>query len=146
MILGICQQPRHQATATRPSLWDPTFPGEPVKNALARQQQARLLCATCPLLGACERMLSDAERRGVLVGGVVAGRYSDIPQQHGKEGDLYQERCRACGKQMLPQAEPPIQARGRRSKKHPLRHMGEGLCDKCYPVCSRWAHARGGAA
>lgn len=141
--LGICQQRDMQATPSAPSLWDPSAAGEPVARMRKRHQQAKLLCAQCPLLEACERMLSACEWRGVRVAGVVAGRYSDRPQPL-TSSDPYQLCCRWCGGPMDPQALVAAHARKRcchTPYQYKQRHMGEGLCNRCYQGHSRAARA-----
>lgn len=151
---GICQQPkwRDAAEGGAGMPWDSQLPsdgrGEKGKQtADKRHNLARKLCQRCPILDACERYLSDTERAGVRVDGVVAGRYSDTPSYgwilgpaHIPDGNEKgrQTNCRACGGPMWPQVTSPEKAQ--RLGGH--RHIGEGLCELCYPRFARHMRRR----
>lgn len=133
------------ATATHPSLWDTKADGETTVDAMKeRNQKAMVLCQACPLLDACEAMLSDHEKQSIAISGVVAGRYCDVPQGAVTQGaEPRQVTCRGCHEPMQPQHLAPR----RRKKRLSVRiHRGEGLCDWCYPRFSRVARSRVGAA
>lgn len=126
-ILGICQRPENKPRG-EPSLWDGGWPHERADSVQARHMQARIECARCPLLEACEEMLSDFEREGLAIDGIVAGRKCDCCRLVGSK--ISKIACRACKKTMSPQSAP--QARW------PL-HAGEGFCEECFPHFSRKA-------
>lgn len=131
---GICQRPEHRPTASTPSLWEGLSTGERRGDVAARHVQAKIECLRCPLLRACEAMLSDSEKSGDPVDGVVAGRYSDCAIDYSCP-DHRQRNCRTCGQPMYPQ---------RWLKKNPEAtvervHSGEGLCNGCYSLFSRWS-------
>ncbi|EEI16333.1 hypothetical protein HMPREF0298_1919 [Corynebacterium lipophiloflavum DSM 44291] len=113
-------------------MWDGRRPKEPTQQVHDRHTEAKLLCRRCPLLTACERALSDLERAGLHVDGVMAGRYSDVRSHMLRnEAQFHQTTCRGCAAPLIPQGgvgaktKPPPKAR---------RHIGEGLCEDCYPV------------
>lgn len=98
---------------------------------------ARRLCLMCPVLEACEAYLSDQERAGNHIDGVIAARYSDVCAP-GTFPDRRQTHCSGCGKAMRPQRERGLSGVAKKRHKPPRRkHVGEGLCDKCYPRLSR---------
>lgn len=144
-VVGACQRRSMAATATMPSLWDTKAPSETtVEPMRKRNQKAMILCQTCPLLDACEAMLADLEKQGIAISGVVAGRYSDVPVHPSNRGaEPRQITCRGCHEQMLPQYVSPYCKQSPRPERC---HVGEGLCDWCYPQISRAARRRLGAA
>lgn len=144
-VVGACQRRSMAATRTRPSLWDTKAPSETtVEPMRQRNQKAMILCQACPLLEACEAMLADHEKQGVAISGVVAGRYSDVPVHPSNRGaEPRQITCRGCHEQMLPQYVSPYTKQKNPPERH---HVGEGLCDWCYPQISRAARRRVGAA
>lgn len=109
-----------------------------------RWQEARLLCAQCPVLDACEAYVSDLEEQGVYIDGVVAGRFSDVDAAH-VINDCRQDRCCGCGQRMLPRRH---QGSSDLAKHEGIErvHVGEGLCDQCWPIMSRKARGHGQAA
>lgn len=128
---GVCQRPENRPTATRVSLWETARPNEFHSQSADRHRQAKIACLRCPLLRACEAMLSEMERLGEPSDGVVAGRFSDcVP--HGFTGPR-QQRCRTCGESMRSQAWA-----AKRPNSVERSHAGEGLCGECYPRFSRW--------
>lgn len=142
MTLGICQQSKWQRKAHGGEIipWD-SIPYADKREAA--HAKARVLCASCPVLEACERYLSDMERAGVCVAGVVAGRYCDLlpnsvsgagPQRlPPADAPERQTTCRGCGQRMWPQRASP-----QRVAETPApQHQGEGLCNDCYPHLSR---------
>lgn len=146
---GICQQEKWRDAAVYGAgmPWDSRLHrdgrGEQAKEAVAKRHNlARQLCQRCPLLEACERYLSATERAGIRVDGVVAGRYSDTPSHgwilgpaHIPDGNEEgrQTNCRACGQPMWPQVVSPERATERGGQ----RHVGEGLCEICFPRFAR---------
>lgn len=146
---GICQSRKWRTGAHKGEVipWD----GKVVKErhhppagdmTLHRHEEARLLCQRCPVLDACENYLSDMEKRGISVNGVVAGRYSDTPPGGWEKGpakipsaDINEQQttCRACREPMWPQ----ITAPERVAKQGGRQHKGEGLCDLCHPRFAR---------
>ena len=151
--LGICQRHtwREAALHGEELPWDSRLGYERrglSNDATAtRHARARGLCQCCPLLDACERYLSDMEQAGVGIDGIIAGRYSDTPD-HGwdtgpkklppapREG--VQTHCRACREAMWPQATDP----DRVATQGGPRHVGEGLCEHCYPRFTRHSRRR----
>src|SRR5699024_3902887 len=118
---------------------------ESTESVKLRHQAAILACAQCPRLEACEADLTESEKAGIPIDGVMAGRYSDTatwwmrgcPEMTA----FMQTHCRACQEEMRPHIP------GKRSKHTPdRRHVGEGMCDQCYPVFSRAARRGRGAA
>ena len=142
MTRGICQQPkwRYKAHSGEMIPWDATD-----KTVLRESlhAKARVLCAACPVLEACESYLADMERAGICVAGVVAGRYSDLfpnsvsgtgPRKLPDADDPErQTTCRGCGERMWPQCTPPALI----VETPAPQHQGEGLCNDCYPQLSR---------
>lgn len=150
--VGVCQTERWRKALRRGEIipWDARVSTErkdaKPDTALERQEYARALCARCPVLEACERMLSDKEKLGECVLGVVAGRFSDVTPEGWKSGpkrlpthpvDGRQTHCRACGKAMWPQGTAPRKVAASSSP----QHRGEGLCASCYPQFSRAARS-----
>ena len=119
-------------------LWDSITVEQPTKEMLIMQARARVLCLQCPLLEACEDYLSACEQEGLAVDGVIAGRFSDVYAGNWQLEHQIQSHCLGCQTHMLPQKVPPRrdpeQFRSLRRK-----HVGEGLCDQCYPALSRRA-------
>lgn len=147
MIEGICQQKKWRRKVRSGELipWDTTGSTELREAAHAK---ARMLCASCPALEACEAYLSDMERAGISVAGVVAGRYSDLalsatPSRKIKklpEEDAVERQatCRGCGQRMWPQfATPDLIA-----QTPAPQHCGEGLCENCWPDMRRRSRNR----
>lgn len=151
---GICQQRKWRASAIKgkPLPWDARLPADghgaaAKKRAHARHDRAREICNRCPIIDACERYLAAAERAGIRVDGVVAGRYSDAPTYGWMTGpknmptgneEGRQTTCRACREPMWPQIISDEKARQRGGKKH----VGEGLCNQCYPHFARHVRRR----
>lgn len=137
-LLGVCQRRSMAATAGKPSLWDPQADAgrEREEDVNQRHRSAKIMCQACPLLDACEAALSAHEKAGVLIAGVVAGRYSDVAR---KDNEHQLVSCRLCGEDMLPQAMTRKTIKQR-------KHTGEGLCDWCYPQVSRATRRRMTAA
>lgn len=131
-ITGICGQPGNEPTATTPSLWESRRPREPAEAVQARHQKARILCHRCPLLTACERALSDYEQAGIPIDGVTAARYSDVKYGSQWQGDI-QTHCAGCAAPLIPQKRE-YQLKNTQNKK---QHIGEGLCEDCYPALAR---------
>lgn len=151
---GICQATtwREAAAQGDPMPWESRFGYERRKEGVCeaterRHAHARKLCQRCPVLEACEHYLSDMERAGIGVDGVVAGRYSDTPahgwvdgpkrQPSGDEEGM-QTRCLACRAPMWPQATNPERV----ALHGGAQHAGEGLCDQCYPKFARHVRKR----
>lgn len=134
--VGVCQRRSMAATTGKPSLWDPRSGREEEGVFQDRHHQAAVLCQQCPLLDACEAALSAHEKVGVYIAGVVAGRYSDVARRDNENRLVH---CRSCGDRMLPQAVVGGTAKQR-------KHVGEGLCDWCYPQWRRAARIVVGAA
>lgn len=136
--IGIC----HGATG-EDNLWSHVQDKLATGLKQRRWQQARLLCAQCPLLDACERYLADYEAKGIYIDGVVAGRFSDVDHPHIKN-EHRQATCLGCGEMMRPRrrADAPLVKHEHLERSH----VGEGLCDKCYPIMSRKARSHGRAA
>lgn len=136
-VKGLCQRSEFR-TASGPSLWDSGAYQELTTKVDARHVKARQLCHQCPLLEQCERMLSDFERRGEPIDGVVAGRYADVP-------GLRKERpmCLGCGVELISLAEQsearPDHRKAKLARRRRKAHIGEGLCRTCYPKLSRQA-------
>lgn len=128
--IQLCRHPRYQRRGR--NLWE-TRPKEPTEQRRERHAQARMLCQSCPLLEACEAALSDLEVQGLGVDGVMAGRMSDVPGYGVVEK---QDRCRVCGLRLQPQKRV---AEKRRLLPGQRPHVGEGLCDRCYPEHHRQA-------
>ena len=128
--VGICMRRENRGTATTPNLWEAPRDQERMASVVQRHQRARLLCRRCPLLDACESYLSATEKDGKRVGGVVAARYSDIRPAWTEE---WQSACAGCGKPMRPQH---VSQRSKPRKTARI-HVGEGLCDDCYPRLRR---------
>ena len=120
--------------ALSPLLWDPQFEQEKHQDMEQRHSQARVLCFQCPCLRDCEQRLSEFERQGVGISGVVAARYSDVPAMARNNGHSQLE-CSICGERMRPQSDMHAEERRRPgSMKGVSRfHMGEGKCDTCWP-------------
>lgn len=151
---GICQKHkwREKAAAGDPLPWDSRLGYErrtdsPTDAAARRHEQARRLCQRCPILDACEHYLSDMERAGISVDGIVAGRYSDTPPGNWKHGPAklpsgneegVQTRCRACRAPMWPQATNPA----RIADLGGPQHAGEGLCEPCFTQFARHVRKR----
>ncbi|MBA1834149.1 hypothetical protein [Corynebacterium wankanglinii] len=150
---GICQKNTWREAARRGEElpWDSRLGYERRGTSLdvttARHDRARGLCQCCPVLEACEQYLSDMERAGVGVDGVIAGRYSDTPTRGWNSGpkklppapyEGQQTHCRACRTAMWPQAADPelVATQGG------PRHLGEGLCEHCYPRFARHGRRR----
>lgn len=143
MTPGTCQLRANHPTAKWVSPWEGRRQGELTAAVLHRHQAAKVACALCPRLEACEAFLSDFEKKDIEIDGIVAGRYSDVTSwwRRGRqeETSFIQSTCRACQEEMKPQA------RARRYQNPATRrHVGEGMCDQCHPVFSR--AARRGAA
>lgn len=130
--MGICGQESYASTRSLPSPWESQRTVEKQYEAEKRHRRARVLCYKCPLFDACERALSDMERAGISVDGVMAGRYSDIPLADGYTS-TFQSECIACGAGLIPQHRRPR----KKFPKSAKRHVGEGLCEECYPLLSR---------
>lgn len=126
----------HKRQTGKVSQWDGRQPQEPTTSVLARHERARLQCHHCPLLNACERALSEMEKKGLRVDGVMAGRYSDVLDYSKAERDLTQTNCRGCQATMRPQGRI---GNSRRLPEQTRQHAGEGLCEDCYPRLSRAA-------
>ncbi|RSZ61523.1 hypothetical protein EAH68_12725 [Corynebacterium hylobatis] len=141
-VLGICQLTANRARPDRPSLWDSRYTGEKIPDVLARHKAARLACVHCPLLNACEAMLSDHEAQGIHIEGVVAGRHTDFVAHWAKQdSDLVQTECRGCRRPLQPQKDRDRPLRGAQRP-----HVGEGMCEVCYPRFSRAARQKKAAA
>lgn len=136
---GLCWMEENRPPAGRPSPWDGRWHGEKAEMVLRRHQVARLACAQCPRLEDCEATLSDFEKEGAGVDGIMAGRLCDVVV-HGGNPVAIQSHCRACREKMQPQAKAP---KGK-VLHHERFHVGEGMCNKCHPQFSR--AARRGAA
>lgn len=115
------------------SPWDGRCPNEGTDEVQARHDIARLQCHRCPLLAACEKALSDMEKQGLRVDGVMAGRYSDVLIAS-VERDFTQTHCRGCKTPLSPQGGP---SRNRTLPAGTSQHLGEGLCEQCYPRLAR---------
>ena len=115
------------------SPWDGRCPNEGTDEVQARHDIARLQCHRCPLLAACEKALSDMEKQGLRVDGVMAGRYSDVLIASA-ERDFTQTHCRGCKTPLRPQGGP---SRNRTLPAGTSQHLGEGLCEQCYPRLAR---------
>ena len=137
-VVGTCQRRSMAATPTQTSLWDTKVDGETTVDVMRqRNQKAMVMCQACPLLEVCEAMLSDHEKQGIAISGVVAGRYSDVPVHASSQGaEPRQSTCRGCHEQMRPQY---VSSHSKKRNQPEQRHMGEGLCDRCYPQISRAA-------
>lgn len=109
-------------------LWESAQPGESSARVAYRHARARAECLRCPLLEACESALSDMEVSRLPVDGVMAARYSDVGVP--SEGKILQDRCLVCGHQMAPQGGWGAM---RMYPTTALRHVGQGLCNKCWP-------------
>ena len=128
---ALCWHTR-QHVGTAP--WDGRNPGEPSAEVRDRHEQARRKCHRCPLLTACERALSDMEKDVLRVDGVMAGRYSDVKPYNHTDLEFTQSTCRGCQHPLLPRGTVS------QNRKHPdgaRRHIGEGLCEDCYPRLAR---------
>lgn len=122
--------------------WSPYWPqgvphdseraGEPAAAIRERHNTARAECRRCPLLDVCETYLSDSERAGEEVAGVVAGRYSDV-HQYAQRDEWRQKACRFCGDKLKPQR-PPLRKKPPQGAR---QHVGEGLCEDCYSTQCR---------
>lgn len=142
---GVCQRWRRKAGKGEAIPWD-SFDKAVLRKPA--HEQARLLCATCPALEACEADLSEAERAGKSIAGVVAGRYCDLPAARASlsppkvlprpEVAEQQSHCRGCGELMWPQCTPPARV----AASNAPQHHGEGLCENCYPHLSRTARTK----
>lgn len=130
-VMGVCALPGHESSRAQPSLWESRRGKEPIEEMEERHRQARFLCQRCPLLDPCERALSDMELKSIPIDGVMAGRYGDVAYGSLWEGDV-QRTCAVCGELMNPQ-------RKYRKRTPPVarNHMGEGLCEECFPIFSR---------
>ncbi|MCQ4611874.1 hypothetical protein [Corynebacterium sp. CCUG 51687] len=142
MIQGTCQRRKWRRKANQGE----RIPWDSADKVVIRDPEhakARLLCASCPALEACENYLADKERAGVSVAGVVAGRYCDLPAARASllppkvlprpEVAEQQSHCRGCGALMWPQCTPPARVAASEAP----QHQGEGLCENCYPHLSR---------
>lgn len=127
---ALCWYKRNTA---RISPWDGRAPKEASEDVQKRHEYARTQCHRCPLLHACERALSDMEKKRLRVDGVMAGRYSDVATNSG-EDEFTQLHCRGCTTPLLPQG--GIEHR-RKVPHGARRHLGEGLCEQCYPRLAR---------
>ena len=138
--MGLCQQSAARPTEEHLSLWesrrDSSNPAcaETNADAAARHARARAECSRCPLLDICEQALSDMERHGVLVDGVMAGRFSDLARASNGQPLASARICRGCRREMAPQID-----RWRTRRRSELIHQGEGLCQHCWPRFSRTA-------
>lgn len=143
MIEGICQRRKWRRKASKGE----RIPWDSADKAVVRDPEhakARLLCAQCPALEACEAYLADKERAGVSVAGVVAGRYCDLAAARASllppkvlprpEVAEQQSHCRGCGALMWPQCTPPERV----ATSAAPQHQGEGLCDACWPQMHRF--------
>lgn len=140
---GLCWVAANRPPAGTPSLWDGRWHRESTDEVKLRHQAARLACAQCPRLEGCEKALSEFEELGIAIDGVMAGRYCDVglwwTRGRPELAMFLQTNCRACGEEMRPRV-PGKLAKYTTDR----RHVGEGMCDKCFPVFSR--AARRGAA
>lgn len=132
-LIGTCQLPRARSTGADVSLWESRRSREDKDSVGQRHLRARLECWVCPVLEACEAALTDMERQGQHVDGVMAARYSDVKSRDAL--GIHQAKCRGCHVSLWPQAKDPDQMPSGR-----LRHVGEGLCETCWPAFSRSAH------
>lgn len=118
--------------------WDGPRPDEESVRVRQRHSKARSFCQRCVLLEVCEEALSDMERASIHVEGVMAGRYSDVRGygQSSRDREFRQANCKFCGVVMRPQA--PSQQRDLKTITVQFaRHMGEGLCEGCWPTKRR---------
>lgn len=112
--------------------WDSRQPEEPMESVEERHELARVECMRCPLLEICEQALSQLEREDLHVDGVMAGRYSDARLRSvDRSMTPRQSHCEGCGQEMEPQAG---MGRGQPLDRH---HVGQGLCDRCWPFMAR---------
>ena len=143
MTLGTCQRREWLRKRARGE----TIPWDSTDKTTMRDEahtKARVLCASCPVLEACEAYLAAMERAGISVAGVVAGRYSDLPSSGVRStapkslprasATEQQTTCRGCGKRMWPQCTEPARIAVRPAP----QHQGEGLCDVCWPDMHRF--------
>lgn len=131
----VCRRPEHKPTRKNPSVWESNREGEKAESWERRHRQARVLCRSCPMLDACETELSRLEKEGKPVDGIVAGRYCDIPVHAGPRQHAFTTvTCRGCQERIIPQAKAD-------APWHPgkVLHVGEGLCENCFPRYSRAA-------
>ena len=142
---GVCLRWRRKAGKGEAIPWDSFDKAVDRDPAHAK---ARVLCAQCPELEACEADLSEAERAGKSIAGVVAGRYCDLPAARASlappkvlprpEVVEQQSHCRGCGALMWPQCTPPRRV----AESTAPQHKGEGLCDECWPQMHRFHRHR----
>ena len=127
-----CQHPDNEPEPGSPNLWESAAWQERGPSVTTRNARARMECARCPALDACEADLTDHERAGIHIDGIMAGRYSDVKSGYFAGGRTV--HCRACGVLLVPQARAHEPIYGN------LRlHAGEGLCVLCHPTKSRAA-------
>lgn len=110
--------------------WDGRRPHEETEQVLDRHRQARILCRRCLLLDACERALADMEAQRLHVDGVMAGRYSDVRSQANTDAAMRQTSCRGCCVPLIPRGGQYVTAKPRPGARP---HVGEGLCEDCWP-------------
>lgn len=136
---GFCAHPQFRGTSAKPSLWESRRENtrEPHNEAADRHRRARLMCRACPVLEQCESLLSSFERHGDPVDGVMAARYADTGGYAGSKVNVL-KGCEGCGEQMIPQRRKP--------RPNQRRHVGEGLCQDCYPTFSRFMNEEGKVA
>lgn len=125
---------RRNRTKGKPSLWDDRLPNEKTEDLLKRNHQARLLCNQCQLLDQCETYLTEFEKEGLPIAGVIAGRYSDVRTHHNSDNTTTQTTCKTCEIKLIPQAR-----KNKKPHKNIALHAGEGLCTQCFPKYSRTA-------
>ena len=124
--------------------WDGPRPSEESTRVRQRHAMARTFCQSCVLLDACEIALSDMEKAGIHVEGVMAGRYSDV-RGHGqtaRQHDFRQADCRFCGIAIKPQADATWWKNSAARRGGFGQHAGEGLCVDCFPKASRKARGK----
>lgn len=123
------------ACAGNPGPWESIRPKEEIKAFDRRQRRAKIDCHRCPILDACERYLSACEKQKIPIDGVVAGRWPDWTKSEiTARVKRLQKHCRHCGHPMRPQwrATDP-------NPRNVPQHVGEGLCNACWPTHSRAA-------
>ncbi|WP_155291736.1 hypothetical protein [Rhodococcoides fascians] len=69
----ICTRPGFKPEPGRLTLWDGQASCETVEAKRRRHASALRLCNVCPAIEQCRRWLGEADKRGVLVDGVVGG-------------------------------------------------------------------------
>lgn len=136
---GICVHPRFRSSIEAPSLWESRRDSMRELHSVVaeRHRQAKVLCKMCPLLRQCEQALSDFEKAGTPVDGVMAGRYADTGGYHGSKVNVLKV-CEGCGQRMIPQRKKP--------QPDQRQHVGEGLCQDCYPMFGRFINQKVEAA